>query len=77
MDFKDLMAGLDHVIGLGIAGQNRLGVMGWSYGGFLASTITQTQLFRAAQSAPVQPTSHYYRRTPCNLLPPGVSLITD
>jgi dipeptidyl aminopeptidase/acylaminoacyl peptidase len=48
-DFRDLMAGVDHVIGLGIADPDRLGVMGWSYGGFMTSwTITQTRRFRAA-----------------------------
>jgi len=48
-DFRDLMAGVDHVIGQGIADPDRLGVMGWSYGGFMTSwTITQTKRFRAA-----------------------------
>jgi dipeptidyl aminopeptidase/acylaminoacyl peptidase len=48
-DFKDLMAGVDHVIGLGIADEKRLGVMGWSYGGYMTSwTITQTKRFKAA-----------------------------
>lgn len=48
-DFKDLMAGVDHVIDKGIADPERLGVMGWSYGGFMTSwTITQTKRFKAA-----------------------------
>jgi dipeptidyl aminopeptidase/acylaminoacyl peptidase len=48
-DFKDLMTGVDHVIGLGVADPERLGVMGWSYGGYMTSwTITQTKRFRAA-----------------------------
>jgi dipeptidyl aminopeptidase/acylaminoacyl peptidase len=48
-DFKDLMAGVDHVIDKGIADPDRLGVMGWSYGGFMTSwTITQTKRFKAA-----------------------------
>ena len=48
-DFKDLMSGIDHVIDLGLADPKRLGVMGWSYGGFMTSwTITQTKRFRAA-----------------------------
>lgn len=48
-DFKDLMAGVDHVITQGIADSDRLGVMGWSYGGFMTSwTITQTKRFKAA-----------------------------
>jgi dipeptidyl aminopeptidase/acylaminoacyl peptidase len=48
-DFRDLMAGVDHVIGMGVADPDRLGVMGWSYGGFMTSwTITQTKRFKAA-----------------------------
>lgn len=48
-DFQDLMSGVDHVIGLGVADPERLGVMGWSYGGFMTSwMITQTKRFRAA-----------------------------
>ena len=48
-DFQDLMTGVDHVIDLGVADPERLGVMGWSYGGFMTSwTITQTKRFKAA-----------------------------
>ncbi|MBI3824317.1 MAG: S9 family peptidase, partial [Planctomycetes bacterium] len=48
-DFQDLMTGVDHVINMGVADENRLGVMGWSYGGFMTSwTITQTKRFKAA-----------------------------
>src|SRR6266545_3099413 len=48
-DYKDLMAGVDHVISTGVADPNRLGVMGWSYGGFMTSwVITQTKRFKAA-----------------------------
>jgi dipeptidyl aminopeptidase/acylaminoacyl peptidase len=50
-DFRDLMAGVDHAIALGIADPERLGVMGWSYGGFMTSwTITQTKRFKAASA---------------------------
>jgi dipeptidyl aminopeptidase/acylaminoacyl peptidase len=48
-DYRDLMAGVDHIVGMGVADQNRLGVMGWSYGGFMTSwVITQTKRFKAA-----------------------------
>ena len=33
-DYLDLMAGVDHVISMGVADPDRLAVMGWSYGGF-------------------------------------------
>ncbi len=48
-DYKDLMMGVDQVISMGVADQDRLGVMGWSYGGFMTSwVITQTKRFKAA-----------------------------
>ena len=48
-DFRDVMTGVDHVVKLGIADPDRMGIMGWSYGGFMTSwTITQTKRFRAA-----------------------------
>ncbi len=49
LDFQDLMAGVDHVIALGVADPDRLGIAGWSYGGFMTSwAITQTKRFKAA-----------------------------
>jgi dipeptidyl aminopeptidase/acylaminoacyl peptidase len=48
-DFKDLMTGVDHVIEMGVADPERLGVMGWSYGGYMTAwAITQTHRFKAA-----------------------------
>ncbi|MFO0871394.1 MAG: prolyl oligopeptidase family serine peptidase [Pirellulales bacterium] len=48
-DYRDVMAGVDHVIAAGVADPERLGVMGWSYGGFLTSwIITQTKRFQCA-----------------------------
>ena len=54
-DYQDLMSGVDKVIEIGVADPERLGVMGWSYGGFMTSWIvTQTQRFKAASAgAPV------------------------
>ncbi len=54
-DFRDMMAGVHHVIGMGLAGPDRLGIMGWSYGGFMTAwAITQTHQFKAASiGAPV------------------------
>jgi CubicO group peptidase (beta-lactamase class C family)/Tol biopolymer transport system component/poly(3-hydroxybutyrate) depolymerase len=54
-DFQDLMAGVDHVIQMGVADPDRLGVCGWSYGGYMTSwVITQTKRFKAASiGAPV------------------------
>jgi dipeptidyl aminopeptidase/acylaminoacyl peptidase len=50
-DYADVMAAVDHVIGLGIADPDRLGVGGWSYGGILTNyVITQTNRFKAAIS---------------------------
>jgi dipeptidyl aminopeptidase/acylaminoacyl peptidase len=54
-DYQDLMTGVDRVIEMGVADPDRLGVMGWSYGGFMTSWIvTQTSRFKAASAgAPV------------------------
>jgi len=50
-DYDDLIAAVDHVIGLGYADPERLGVFGYSYGGYMTNTvITRTQRFKAAAS---------------------------
>jgi dipeptidyl aminopeptidase/acylaminoacyl peptidase len=50
-DYRDIMAGVDHVIREGIADETRLGVQGWSYGGFMTNwIITHTDRFKAAVS---------------------------
>jgi dipeptidyl aminopeptidase/acylaminoacyl peptidase len=54
-DFKDVMAGVDAVIARGVADPAKLGIGGWSYGGYMAAwAVTQTNRFKAAVSgAPV------------------------
>ncbi len=48
-DFKDVMAGVDDLIARGVADPNRLGIAGWSYGGYMSAwAITQTTRFKAA-----------------------------
>jgi dipeptidyl aminopeptidase/acylaminoacyl peptidase len=50
-DFKDIMAGVDFMIARGIADPNKLGIAGWSYGGYMAAwAVTQTNRFKAAVS---------------------------
>ena len=50
-EVQDLLAGVDHIVSLGIADPNRLGIGGWSYGGILTDyTIATTTRFRAATS---------------------------
>jgi dipeptidyl aminopeptidase/acylaminoacyl peptidase len=50
-DFKDVMAGVDALISRGVADPNRLGIGGWSYGGYMSEwAITQTTRFKAAVS---------------------------
>ena len=50
-DFKDVMAGVDDLIRRKIADPKRLGICGWSYGGYMAEwAITQTDRFKAAVS---------------------------
>lgn len=59
-DYQDLMAGVDFVIKMGVADENKMGVMGWSYGGFMSSWIVgHTDRFKVASiGAPVVDLSH-------------------
>jgi dipeptidyl aminopeptidase/acylaminoacyl peptidase len=61
-DYQDVMSGADYLIKQGIADPDRLGVMGWSYGGYLTgAVITQTDRFRAASiGAPAVDWITYY-----------------
>ncbi len=50
-DFKDVMAGVDDLIAKGVADPERLGIGGWSYGGYMSEwAVTQTTRFKAAVS---------------------------
>ncbi|HEX5437840.1 MAG TPA: S9 family peptidase [Gemmatimonadaceae bacterium] len=50
-DFKDVMAGVDAMVQRGVADPNKLGIGGWSYGGYMSEwAITQTNRFKAAVS---------------------------
>jgi dipeptidyl aminopeptidase/acylaminoacyl peptidase len=48
-DLRDIMAGVDTVLGKYPVDPKRVGLTGWSYGGFMAMfAVTQTQRFKAA-----------------------------
>lgn len=48
-DYEDVMAGVDKVIEMGIGDEDRMAVMGWSYGGYLTSfLVTRTNRFKVA-----------------------------
>lgn len=48
-DFEDLQSGLDALVARKLADPDRLGVMGWSYGGYLTAwAIGHTDRFKAA-----------------------------
>src|SRR5262245_30183466 len=50
-EIEDLQAGVDHVIRMGVADPERLGVGGWSYGGILTDyLIASDQRYKAATS---------------------------
>jgi dipeptidyl aminopeptidase/acylaminoacyl peptidase len=59
-DYQDVMAGVDHVIKMGVADESKMGVMGWSYGGFMSSWIVgHTNRFKVASiGAPVVDLAH-------------------
>ena len=48
-EWTDILAGLDALVADGVADPARLGIAGWSHGGFMAAwAVTQTDRFRAA-----------------------------
>ncbi len=48
-DLRDILSGVDEVVRLAPVDGKRLGVMGWSYGGYMTMwAVTQTQRFSAA-----------------------------
>jgi len=50
-DFKDVMAGVKDLVDRGIADPAKLGIGGWSYGGYMSEwAVTQTTDFKAAVS---------------------------
>jgi dipeptidyl aminopeptidase/acylaminoacyl peptidase len=50
-DFKDIMAGVDEALRVAPIDPNRLGICGWSYGGYMTMwAVTQTNRFNAAMA---------------------------
>jgi dipeptidyl aminopeptidase/acylaminoacyl peptidase len=50
-DFKDIMSGVDEAIKVAPIDHNRLGICGWSYGGYMTMwAVTQTNRFKAAMA---------------------------
>lgn len=50
-DFSDVMAGVDWLIGQGMADANQMVIAGWSYGGFMTSwAVTHTDRFKAGMA---------------------------
>jgi dipeptidyl aminopeptidase/acylaminoacyl peptidase len=48
-DFRDIMTGVDEVLRIAPVDRSRLGIGGWSYGGYMTMwAVTQTDRFRAA-----------------------------
>ena len=58
-DVGDMLCGLDHLVGAGLADPERIGIMGVSYGGFMACWLpTQDPRFKAAVA--ISPVSNWY-----------------
>ncbi len=50
-DYKDVVAGADWLVQKGLADPARIGIGGWSYGGYMAAwAVTQTTRFKASVS---------------------------
>jgi dipeptidyl aminopeptidase/acylaminoacyl peptidase len=48
-DFQDILAGVDEALRVAPIDSNRLGITGWSYGGYMTMwSVTQTNRFKAA-----------------------------
>uniref|UniRef100_UPI0018925F4C alpha/beta hydrolase family protein n=1 Tax=Catenulispora rubra TaxID=280293 RepID=UPI0018925F4C len=48
-EFTDILAGIDLLVAEGVADPERLGISGWSHGGFMAAwAVGQTERFKAA-----------------------------
>lgn len=48
-EWTDILAGIDDLVAAGVADPGRLGIAGWSHGGFMAAwAVTKTDRFRAA-----------------------------
>lgn len=48
-DYQDIMHGIDYLVEKGIADNDKLGIMGWSYGGYMTAwAITKSNRFKAA-----------------------------
>ena len=48
-DYKDILSGVDYLVREGIADSSRLGIGGWSYGGFMTAwAVGHTSRFKAA-----------------------------
>src|SRR5215475_9748681 len=49
VDYEDILSGVDYLIKLGLADENRLAVAGWSYGGYMSGWIIgHTDRFKCA-----------------------------
>ncbi|MFZ0748390.1 MAG: S9 family peptidase, partial [Pyrinomonadaceae bacterium] len=61
-EVQDLIAGVDHVVAMGVADPDRLGVGGWSYGGILTNYLiaTDTRFKGATSGAGVAFTVAFY-----------------
>ncbi len=58
-DVGDMLSGLDHLVAEGLADPMRIGIMGVSYGGFMACWLpTQDSRFKAA--AAISPVTNWY-----------------
>jgi dipeptidyl aminopeptidase/acylaminoacyl peptidase len=48
-DWQDINSGIDYLVERGLADSGKLGIWGWSYGGYMAAwAITQTDRFKCA-----------------------------
>ena len=60
-DFRDILAGVDEALRVAPIDPNRLGLTGWSYGGYMTMwAVTQTNRFKAAMAGAGLANFHSY-----------------
>ena len=70
-DFQDILSGIDSLIERGIADEDKLGIMGWSYGGYMSAwAISQTDRFAAASAGAGPTNAISYFGTSAHVPPP-------
>jgi dipeptidyl aminopeptidase/acylaminoacyl peptidase len=73
-DTRDFLSGLDHLVELGIADPERIGVTGGSYGGFMTAWLITQDPKRFAAAVPLSPATNHVSEHLISNIPHFVAL---